>query len=142
VINTLRQANMKDGAQLAQAMNRPRLRWWGPIPIPIIRRIPNWATFPWGVADVLQANGIACRWRFGAAPADLQRALAEGRVAMPIIGEWQPLWAHIKPLAAYHPEHGLGFVDPAHPKPELLWHNETAFLKLWKNYWNLLVETL
>ena len=142
VINAVRDEKQLDGVELAKEMNWPRARWWGPIPIPVVRRIPNWATFPWGVADVLKAHAVPCRWRFGAATGDLHRALADGRVAMPIIGEWKPVWAHIKPLAAYQPPHGFAFADPANASPGLVWQNEADFLRLWKNYGNLLIETL
>ena len=64
---------------------------------------------------------------------------------MPIIGEInlpRVLWAHVKPLAHYDPQNGFGFIDPSHPKAEIVWQNEKEFEKLWHNWKNLLVETL
>ncbi len=129
-----------DGRQLAAQMNRPRWRW-GPLPHPVIRRIPNWATFPWGVVDILRLNGIRARWRFGASEADLFLALEQDRIAMPIVGEFSPLWAHIKPLVAHDRVKGWGFVDPGQ-REVLSWQSHGAFRKHWSNWRNLLVETL
>jgi hypothetical protein len=142
VVNTLKDAVIVEGDQLAMEMNQPRLRWVGPLPVPLIRRVPNWATFPWGVADVLRQYGIRCRWQFGADPGRLRRALAEDRIALPVIGELRPLWAHIKPLAAVHPQDGWGFSDPAYSGSELVWQSDSDFQRLWRNYGCLLVETL
>lgn len=130
-----------DGAILAEVMNQPR-RWLGPLPIPVIRRIPNWATFPWGIADQLQRYAIAARWRFGASEGDLIAALEQNRIAMPIVGSLWPAWAHVKILAAHDPELGWGFVDPARPDGSLTWEGARQFEKLWANYGHLLVETL
>jgi hypothetical protein len=145
VVNSLQGKNLT-GAQLAQEMNRPRLRV-GLVPI-VVRRIPNWATFPWGIADALQQHGVRARWRAFARETDLLRALEENRVAMPIIGEplrWhagrpQP-WAHVKPLIAFDPARGWGFADPASRQP-LSWQDAAEFERLWRNMWRLLVETI
>jgi hypothetical protein len=142
VVNAVRNESMLDGWKLAREMNRPRVNWWGPLPTLVVRRIPNWATFPWGIADVLKSHGIKCRWRFAATTDDLHRALNEDRIAMPVVGEIRPLWAHVKPLAAYHPHVGFGFCDPASNGTELAWQSEQEFERLWKNYKHLLIETL
>ena len=146
VANTLTGKNLQ-GLELAEEMNRPRLAP-GPIPYPVIRRIPNWATFPWGIADELRRQGVAARWRFGAQEADLRGALEENRVAMPIIGElmrWRDgrlrLWAHVKPLFAFDPAQGWAFVDPASARP-VTWQGPAEFADLWRSYGHLLVETI
>ena len=140
VVNALKGENLS-GEQMAQEMNRPR---WstGPIPFPIIRRIPNWATFPWGIADELQRRGIRARWRFGAHEADLLKALQEDRITLPIGGAFSPLWTHVKILVAHDPEQGWGFLDPAHSRAEITWDRPQRFAQLWRNYGHLLVETL
>jgi len=138
VVNA-RRGTQLSGAQVARAMNWPR-RWLGPLPLPVIRRLPNAATFPWGIADELKRNGITARWRFGARESDLLNALQAGRLALPIIGGFRPLWAHIKILVAHHPEHGWGFIDPAHPRPEVTWNTPGQFARWWRNWGRLLVE--
>ncbi len=142
VVNAYRDEPLLDGDNVAKVMNEPRWRL-APLPRLVVRRIPNWATFPWGIVDVLAENGIRARWRPGASPADLQKALDEGRVPMPIIGElkWRGTWAHVKPLVEIDPQRGYGFVDPA-SQSELSWQSKDDFERLWKNLWHLLVETL
>ena len=124
-----------DGETLARELNRPR--WIGPLPL--IRRIPNWATFPWGVADVLRRYGLRARWRFAAPWSLLHHGLEQGWLLLPVFGQWRPLWAHIAVLAAYHPQKGWGFVDSAHPRPELVWRDTATFARQWRSYGRLLV---
>jgi hypothetical protein len=146
VVNALRDQELLHGKEVAREMNRPRLRWLGPLPWPVIRRIPDNATFPWGMVDELRRHGVKARWRFGATTADLHRALSENRVAMPIIGEIvnprlsSRLWAHVKPLSRYEPEAGYSFVDPSQQQAGE-WPDEN-FERLWANWGRLLVETL
>ncbi|MBM4424281.1 MAG: hypothetical protein FJ030_12995 [Chloroflexi bacterium] len=142
VVNAYRGETLLEGDNVAKQMNRPRLRL-APLPRLVVRRIPNWATFPWGIVDELAEFGIRARWRLNATSADLQRALDEGRMPMPIIGEikLRGAWAHVKPLAEIDPQKGYGFVDPA-SRNELTWQSKEDFERLWKNVWNILVETL
>ncbi len=142
VVNAYKRQKFLEGDTVAREMNQPRLRL-RPLPL-VVRRIPNWATFPWGIVDALRENGIRARWRFGAGPADLLKALDEGRVPMPIIGEIKVpgTWAHVKPLAEIDSGRGYGFVDPAHPVAEITWQPKGDFERLWNNLWHLLVETL
>ena len=146
VVNALRDQELLHGKEVARAMNRPRLRWLGPLPWPVVRRLPDNATFPWGMVDELRRHGVKARWRFGATTADLHKALSENRVAMPIIGEIikprksKALWAHVKPLSRYEPEVGYSFVDPARDQAGE-WPDED-FEWLWSNWGRLLVETL
>ena len=59
VVNALRNEDL-DGFDLAEKMNKPRLRGI----FPIIRRWPNSATFPWGMIDVFRDHGLKARWWF------------------------------------------------------------------------------
>ena len=52
ILNALLDLNL-DGSQLAQQMDKPV--WRGPLIV--IRRVPNWATFPWGIVDVMREHG-------------------------------------------------------------------------------------
>lgn len=142
VVNALMGQKILQGDRVAKVMNRPRLRL-KLVPV-VIRRVPNWATFPWGIVDALRENGIRARWRFGAGQADLEQALEQGRVPMPIIGEIKVpgLWAHVKALAEIDSVRGYGFVDPGHPAAEIAWQPREEFERLWKNLRHLLIETL
>ncbi len=126
-----------DGGALARQMNKPRRRGV----LPIIRRVPNWATFPWGVADVLREYGFAARWRVRTPPEYLRPALANGHVLIPIIGEWRPkTWAHFMPLVAWDETRGWGFANPQNPEKTISWVPDDLFRRRWRNYGRLLVE--
>ncbi len=124
-----------DGLALARQLNRPR--WLGPLPY--LRRIPNWATFPWGVADVLRQHGLRAHWRWGASFKMLRRGLAQGWALLPVLGQWRPLWAHVAVLAAYHPQKGWALVDSAHPRGELVWLPAGTFARQWRAFGRLLI---
>lgn len=135
-----------DAAEVARAMNRPRLGVGFP-PL-VVRRIPAWATFPWGIADVLRANGVPARWRARASEDDLHRALAEDRLLMPIYGE--PLrrrglrwtgWSHVAILCGWEPaEERYWFVDSSRASAPTA-RPRAEFLRLWGHMGRLLVET-
>lgn len=134
VLNAVRKKNFK-GMELAEIMNTPRLRGV----MPVVRRIPGWATFPWGVADILIQNGLRAGWRVNATLDDLRQALLLGKIPMPIYGEWKPLWAHIATLTAYDEEKGWGFVDSAQPDSKIYWHSRDDFEPKWNAFGNLVV---
>jgi len=140
VVNALKGQELLKGDEVAKAMNKPRLRLGI---LPLIRRIPDWATFPWGVVDEFRQHGIKARWRMGANVGDLRRALDEDRIPMPIIGEIKisGTWAHIKPLVEIDPGQGYGFVDPASTFAQT-WQKPADFEQQWANFGHILVETL
>lgn len=136
-----------DADKVARAMNRPRLGLG--LPPLVVRRVPGWATLPWGIADMLRAHGIPARWRAGASEADLHRALAEDRLLMPIYGEpWQRRglrwtgWSHVALLCGWEPAtERYWFVDSSRTTaPSSRPRDE--FLRLWGHMGRLLVETL
>lgn len=131
---------------VAQAMNHPRLRR-SILPL-VVRRIPNWATMPWGIVDALGEYGVPARWTMRASEDDIRRALREDRLVMPIFGEpfkrdgwrWKG-WAHVVLLTGWDPAAGVyWFVDSAHS------HAPTSkprdyFMSLWENMGRILIET-
>ncbi len=130
---------------VAQAMNRPR--WSAGFPPLVVRRIPNWATFPWGIADMLRQHGIPARWRLRASEDDLLRALREDRLAMPVYGEplrrrgWRFTgWSHVVILAGWTPAtNTFQFIDSSQlTAPTSI--PRDRFLNLWGNMGRLLVE--
>ncbi|RMF46515.1 MAG: hypothetical protein D6755_06525 [Anaerolineae bacterium] len=135
VVNALRAMGINP-REMAQRMNRPRLRGG----ILVVRRIPNWATFPWGVADALKECGLPARWRPLADESTLARRLGNGEILLPIIGEWRPKpWAHIAPLVAWDEQKGWGFVDPLMPTSEVYWRPAGRFTRQWRAYFRTLV---
>jgi hypothetical protein len=135
VLNALQGLNIK-GDQLALQMNRPNMRG----PLPLIRRIPNWATLPWGMVDVFQEFGIRASWRTFVSPRYLQEGLLSGRILMPIIGSWIPLWAHVMTLLAWDPSVGWGFANTQRNDHQMDWVSQDFFLRHWTAMGRLLIE--
>ncbi len=117
--------------ELAAALDRPRRRGlWGILPL--VRRLPRYATFPWGVADALRQHGLQAGWRFGMEAEDLIERLARGELLVPIVGAWRPKpWAHYMVLLAHNPGRGWGFADPASPHQALRWYADADFRDAW-----------
>ena len=128
-----------------------------PLPHLVVRRIPNWATFPWGIAHYLRQHGIPARWRPFGTLEGLHRNLLADRITIVTIGE--PLrrrklrytgWAHTKVLFGHTPGEGFLFVDPAHSQsPDdsdswkrncLSWQEESEFLRQWRNLFRITIE--
>jgi len=79
VINALRGQNLV-GDELANQMNKPR--WRGIFPV--IRRVPNWATLPWGLVDVFRDYDLRGRWWFRVPLSYLKPAGVKKSVGDPI----------------------------------------------------------
>jgi hypothetical protein len=135
-----------DPHTVAAAMNRPRLRK-SLLPV-VVRRLPNWATFPWGIVDALAEHGVPARWRTRASEDDLHRALREDRLLMPIFGEpfkregwrWKG-WAHVALLVGWNPASAsYWFVDSARTNAPTSKGRE-HFRRLWDNMGRILIET-
>jgi hypothetical protein len=135
VLNALLGLNV-DAAQLARQMDRPV--WRGPLFM--VRRVPNWATFPWGIADVLGEHGIKASWRLLASNEDLYQGIENGEVLMPVIGSWRPLWAHVMTLIAWDPRMGWGFANTQYSDHSVHWVNDNTFLNQWKAMAHLLIR--
>jgi hypothetical protein len=135
VINSLKKTNL-DGNKLAEEMNKPRRNGL----FPVIRRIPNWATFPWGMVDVFREYGLDASWRFRCTTQDLKDGLSQGKVLMPIVGSWKPLWAHVMTLLACTPNNHWGFANTQHDHHELYWVRDEIFQHQWRAMGQLVVE--
>ena len=136
VINAMRQQNLV-GDELADQMNKPRLRGI----LPVIRRIPNWATFPWGMVDVFRDFNLQARWWLRVPVSYLRPAIDNGHILMPIIGEWRPKpWAHVMTLVAWDPDKGWGFANTQFSHRNISWRPDEDFQEKWNRYARLLVE--
>jgi hypothetical protein len=151
--NAARDENLFHGPDLAQQLNKIAFRWT-PFPRPVVRRVPGWATFPWGMVDYLREESITARWSVLNPPEKLLNILLEDRLAVVVLGQplrwkkWQYLgWSHYKILYGYTPGRGYVFVDPGRRKMGdtwgqhgLFWQAEEDFLPLWRNMGRILVE--
>lgn len=129
LINSTFDLNL-DGRTLGKEMNRPRFKNG----LLVFRRIPNWATFPWGIKDIFDRYGLHSSWKLFHSLYNLLVDLEQGRLLIVLIGGWKPVWAHYLILVSTHPKNGLGFVDPAIPDAEIKWRSLEEFTRLWNNY--------
>lgn len=136
VLNAIRKTNL-EAKNLAIVMNKPRRRGF----IWVIRRVPNWATFPWGIADVFREYGLQAKWRFGATPEYLEATLGQDNaILMPIIGSWRPLWAHVMTLIAVDSQDRWGFANTQFDRKDVYWMSDPSFRGKWRAMGRLLVE--
>ena len=124
-----------DGWKLSKQMRA--IRWRGILPS--LQRIPNWATFPWGVTNFVREYGLSATWKLRQNNSSLIRALRQGDIPITIIGEWNPLWAHYIILVARDENLGWGVIDPGHYRAEIIWKQPSVFDRLWKNYGRTLI---
>jgi hypothetical protein len=122
--------------KLADEMDRPV--WRGPRFV--VRRIPNWATFPWGMVDVFRSYGLRASWRPFADPYTLVSELHRGDILMPILHSWRPLWSHVMTLIAWDPKKGWGFANTQYQRKSIYWIREETFHKQWRALGRLLVK--
>jgi hypothetical protein len=134
VINALTPTPV-DPTHLAREMDR--IAWRGLKPV--IRRIPEWASFPWGVADILSRNGVPARWKPLSTSTELTEILHAGRIPLLIVGGWRPMWGHVMVLLAWDPSQGWGFADPAWPDPTLHWFEAEQIARTWLTYGHVVV---
>lgn len=122
-------------AELARHMEKPV--WRGPVFV--VRRVPNWATLPWGIADVLKEYGMSASWRFFASPEKVFAGLEAGDVVMPVIGSWRPLWAHVMALVVWDPQQGWGFANTQYNHHNIHWLPDEIFQRQWRAMGRLVV---
>ena len=125
-----------DGVRIAEEMNRPT--WRGLLPV--IRRIPNSATFPWGMVDFFRRCGLPARWRFLRSSAYLRAALPGRKVLLPVVGGLLPPWAHIMSLVLYDSLGGWGFANTQRDDQRIHWMDDQTFESQWRAMGRLLIE--
>ena len=135
VLNGLHKKSL-NGAVLADEMNR--VRWDGVVPV--VRRVPNSATFPWGMVDIFRRYNMDATWSLFTRVDDLIKLLEHGDILMPMIGQWRPPTGHVMTLIAWDDEVGFGFANTQYESKEIYWLKSEEFIKKWKNMGNLLVR--
>jgi hypothetical protein len=138
VLNALCGLNIQ-GADLALQMNKPVWRGMRYV----VRRIPNWATFPWGMVDIFRSQGLNARWQFFTPTRHLFEGLySNRRVLMPVLGSWKPMWAHVMTLVAWDRHLGWGFANTQFEHHNISWVPDNIFQKQWRATGRLLVEII
>jgi len=132
-----------EGARVAEEMNDLAFEV-RPFPHFVVRRIRNWATFPWGIVHYLRQQDIAAHWSPLGTVKRLHRNLLADRITIVMVGEplrWEGGryrgWAHAKVLFGYTPGQGYVFVDPGYRRRTddansweyhgLFWQKESEF---------------
>lgn len=133
-----------------------------PLPHLTLRKVPNWATLPWGISGYLQSKNIAAKLHWFASIDHLLRNIQEDRSTIVIIGDLLKGWGHAKVLYGYEPpspaaggvstapqpEQGFYFVDPGYPqewsRPHhprgVFWQDENEFKQQWNSLFRILIE--
>jgi hypothetical protein len=117
-------------ATLAKEMSKPT--WKGLFYS--IRRIPNSATFPWGIVEIFRKYGLKARWKLFASQDEIIQILNTGGIVLPILGKWRPLEAHIMTLVAWDPDKGWGFANTQYNHHHITWLGHTQFMRDWKTF--------
>jgi hypothetical protein len=119
-----------DPAKLAKEMSKPT--WKGLFFL--VRRIPNWATFPWGMVDIFRRHSLDAHWKILASQGEIIQILNSGGIVLPILGQWKPLEAHIMSLVAWDPDKGWGFANTQYDHHSITWLEHTQFMHNWKSF--------
>ena len=135
VLKALRGVDLEPD-ELARKMEKPVRRGL----LPMVRKIPNSATLPWGMVDVFKEYGLNAHWRFFSNIDHLKESLDRGNVLMPIIGNWKPIWAHVMTLVEFDDQQGWGFANTQYDHHNIHWLPDATFTQQWKAMGNLLVE--
>ncbi len=134
IINALSGYNI-DSQFVSKEMNNPVWRKWKLI----IRRIPNNATFPWGLVDIFRINGFFAQWQFFFPINRLLSDLQSGSILIPFLISWHPFWAHMMTLVAWDNIDGWGFINTQFPNKTIFWLKRDEFQKLWNHSGHLIV---
>lgn len=142
------------GPEVAAWLNKVHLAP-GPLPRPVVGRIPGWATFPWGITRYLKTQGIPGRWKPLRTQEDLLHGLRADRLMAVVIGEpfrWEAGrykgWSHYLVPCGYDQQEGYLFLDPAVRKRSegdrweragLVWKPEREFQVLWRKMLRMLI---
>jgi hypothetical protein len=135
VINFLKVVSLS-GEELGRKMDKMVWRRG----VPIIRRVPNWATFPWGIVDRLKEDNISARWRIFQSEEKLLERLPNQVILIVIIGELCPMWTHYKILVARDEDLGWGFLDPSNKNGNTYWDTHTYFKSCWNNFGRQVIQ--
>jgi hypothetical protein len=132
-INTIKGTHV-DGNDLALGMNHPSFSFI----FPVIRRIPDYATFPWGIVNVLGQNSIKSNWRFFFTFSDLSILLPENYLLILLTATYKPLNGHYRILVSLEDDQ-IGFIDPAYPNSAIHYQPRPSFLLEWQNAFNPII---
>ena len=106
-------------------------------------RIPNYATFPWGIVNVFKHYHINARWEIFCRRDTLLSRINTNNIQIVLVGELLKRRTHYLILTGFDDKLGMGFVDPAYPNPSIHWIPEKIFITQWSRLWRncILIES-
>lgn len=123
------------GEFIAESMNHPTWKVWRPS----IKRIPDSATFPWGVVDLLSEYGINSSWSCFNSLDKLSMEVNNRPWIIVITAKIKPLSAHYRIVTAIR-EDTIGFIDPAYSENIVTWQNKDDFVKGWNLIGRIMIK--
>lgn len=128
--------NAFSGIDISREMNASHWLFF----IPLIMRIPSWATFPWGITWYVRRKGLQSNWHIFATRNSLIDNINKPHLQIVLVGGYKPLWAHYKILVAYdEATDEFGFIDPGSPLSNIVWQKSAVFYNEWRHYGRLRV---
>jgi hypothetical protein len=97
-----------------------------------IKRIPNFATFPWGVTDTLLEYGINSQLMIFTKFEQLCDLLSKNELIIVLTATFRPLTAHYRIVVSID-DNRLGFIDSAHNQYQICYQDKQSFLSGWQN---------
>jgi hypothetical protein len=150
--NAFLNENRFDGGTIAREMEKI-VFVTSPLPHFTLRKIPKYATLPWGVSGYLQSKNIPAKLHWFGNVDDLLRNIQDNRLTIVIIGDLLRGWGHAKVLYGFEPagpqpEKGFYFVDPGYPKewsrpqhPQgVFLQGEDEFKREWNNLFRIYID--
>jgi Peptidase_C39 like family len=136
-INTIKGTQLS-GEKLADELNRPKFTSG----FPFIRRIPNWATFPWGITSLFHDFGIAGKTTILSSDSVILASIIQGKIPIVVLGDYHPLWAHYIIIGAYSSQSGWGVIDPAINLQKIWWMPFDYFYEKWSKAGKILILSI
>lgn len=134
VLNTVKKSNIA-GETIVEIMNKPS---WNKL-TPSIKRIPNGATFPWGIVETFSEFGIPSTWQAFSSFTKLEDELSSDFIFIILTALRHPVSAHYRVLTTIK-EDIMGFVDPALPEKNITWQEKQLFIESWWTAGNILIR--
>ena len=128
-------SNPVGGDQIAQEMN---VIQWFKFPLSI-KRIPNSATFPWGIVEMLKKHGVKSRWHIFSNLSRVAQDISDGNLIIVLTALYRPLSAHYRLLTGVD-EKEISFIDPAYNQKSISCESKEAFLKKWRAAGNIFIS--
>jgi hypothetical protein len=132
ILNTLKSTSI-DGLSLGQKLNKTK--WMKGLPK--VYRIKDWIVFPWGITASFREHEVKTKIHINKNIGWMFQQFSDGKILIPIVGRWKPLWGHYFIPVAWEKNNKIGFCNPAKNSNKIDWMQESDFIKYWKWSFNM-----